>query len=82
MGASPDHRGLDGSIALVRHWRLGGDPMPAISAERALWLAANILPLEAQLRAWLRRVMPRGLDVDVDSPRPDSRVLRLSSTDI
>jgi RNA polymerase sigma factor (sigma-70 family) len=38
--------------------------MPAISTERALWLAANILPLEPQLRAWLRRVTPRGLDVD------------------
>lgn len=38
--------------------------MPAISTERALWLAASILPLEAQLRAWLRRVTPRGLDVD------------------
>jgi len=38
--------------------------MPAISTERALWLAANILPLEPQLRAWLRRVTPQGLDVD------------------
>jgi RNA polymerase sigma-70 factor (ECF subfamily) len=38
--------------------------MPAISTERALWLAGNILPLEPQLRAWLRRVTPRGLDVD------------------
>jgi RNA polymerase sigma factor (sigma-70 family) len=38
--------------------------MPAISTERTAWLAANILPLEPQLRAWLRRVTPRGLDVD------------------
>jgi RNA polymerase sigma factor (sigma-70 family) len=38
--------------------------MPAISTERALWLAGNILPLEPQLRGWLRRVTPQGLDVD------------------
>lgn len=38
--------------------------MPAVSTERARWLAANILPLEPQLRAWLRRATPRGIDVD------------------
>ena len=27
--------------------------MPAVSAERAQWLAINILPLEPQLRGWL-----------------------------
>lgn len=38
--------------------------LPKFPTERARWLAANILPLEAQLRAWLRRVTPPGLDVD------------------
>jgi RNA polymerase sigma factor (sigma-70 family) len=38
--------------------------VPTISTERARWLAANILPLESQLRAWLRRVTPPGLEVD------------------
>src|SRR5579862_3157132 len=38
--------------------------MPAVSSERARWLAANILPLEAQLRGWLKRVTPPGLEVD------------------
>jgi len=38
--------------------------MPSISTERARWLATHILPLEAQLRAWLRRVAPRGIEVD------------------
>jgi RNA polymerase sigma factor (sigma-70 family) len=38
--------------------------MPSVSTERAHWLATHILPLEAQLRAWLRRVTPRGIEVD------------------
>lgn len=38
--------------------------MQPISADRARWLAANILPLEPQLRAWLKRVVPRGLETD------------------
>jgi len=38
--------------------------MPSISTERARWLATHILPLEAQLRAWLRRVAPRGIEAD------------------
>jgi RNA polymerase sigma factor (sigma-70 family) len=38
--------------------------MPPVSTERARWLAIHILPLEAQLRAWLRRVTPRGVEVD------------------
>ena len=38
--------------------------MPAVSSERARWLAANMLPLEPQLRGWLRRVIPSGLEVD------------------
>jgi RNA polymerase sigma factor (sigma-70 family) len=38
--------------------------VPIVSTERARWLAANILPLEPQLRAWLRRVTPPGLEVD------------------
>lgn len=38
--------------------------MPQVSAERARWLAGNILPLEPQLRAWLRRIAPAGLEVD------------------
>jgi len=38
--------------------------MPVVSTERARWLAAHILPLEPQLRGWLRRVTPSGLEVD------------------
>ena len=38
--------------------------MPIASTERARWLATNILPLEPQLRSWLRRVTPAGLEVD------------------
>lgn len=38
--------------------------MPVLPKARAHWLATNILPLEPQLRAWLRRAVPHGLDVD------------------
>jgi RNA polymerase sigma factor (sigma-70 family) len=38
--------------------------MPVISTERARWLAAHVLPLEPQLRGWLKRVTPSGLEVD------------------
>jgi RNA polymerase sigma-70 factor (ECF subfamily) len=38
--------------------------MPEVSSERARWLAANMLPLEPQLRGWLRRVRPPGLEID------------------
>jgi RNA polymerase sigma factor (sigma-70 family) len=38
--------------------------MPVVSTERARWLAAHILPLEPQLRGWLRRVTTAGLEVD------------------
>jgi len=38
--------------------------MPAISTERARWLATHILPLEPQLRGWLKRVTPPGLEGD------------------
>ena len=38
--------------------------MKYCSIERAGWLAANILPLEPLVRGWLRRVRPRGLEVD------------------
>jgi RNA polymerase sigma factor (sigma-70 family) len=38
--------------------------MPAISSERAQWLARHILPLEPQLRAWLVRAVPAGLQAD------------------
>ncbi len=38
--------------------------MPAVPTERARWLASNILPVEPQLRGWLRRVIPSGLEVD------------------
>jgi RNA polymerase sigma factor (sigma-70 family) len=38
--------------------------MPAVSTQRARWLGAHILPLEPQLRGWLRRVTPPGLEVD------------------
>jgi RNA polymerase sigma factor (sigma-70 family) len=38
--------------------------MPEVSTELARWLAANILPLEPQLRGWLKRVTPPGLEVD------------------
>src|SRR6202789_1894094 len=39
--------------------------MPVVSTERARWLATHILPLEPQLRGWLRRVIPWGHEVDV-----------------
>jgi RNA polymerase sigma factor (sigma-70 family) len=38
--------------------------MPGISTQRARWLAINILPLESQLRGWLKRVTPPGLEID------------------
>lgn len=38
--------------------------MPAISHQRAHWLARYILPLEPQLRAWLVRAVPGGLQPD------------------
>jgi RNA polymerase sigma factor (sigma-70 family) len=38
--------------------------MPEVSTELARWLAAHILPLEPQLRGWLKRVTPAGLEVD------------------
>ena len=38
--------------------------MPAVSTERARWLATHILPLEPQLRGWLTRVTPPGLEGD------------------
>jgi RNA polymerase sigma-70 factor (ECF subfamily) len=38
--------------------------MPSVSTERARWLATHILPLEPQLRGWLKRVTPAGLEVD------------------
>jgi RNA polymerase sigma factor (sigma-70 family) len=36
----------------------------AITAERARWLAVNVIPHEATLRAWLRRKASLGFDVD------------------
>jgi RNA polymerase sigma factor (sigma-70 family) len=38
--------------------------MPAISTARAQWLATNIMPLEPQLRRWLKRATPQTLDAD------------------
>jgi RNA polymerase sigma factor (sigma-70 family) len=38
--------------------------MPEVSTELARWLAAHILPLEPQLRGWLKRVTPPGLEAD------------------
>jgi len=38
--------------------------MPSVSSERARWIAIHILPLEPQLRGWLKRVTPAGLEVD------------------
>lgn len=38
--------------------------MPAISTDRAHWLARHILPLEPNLRAWLARAVPHGLQPD------------------
>jgi len=38
--------------------------MPVVSTERARWLATHVLPLEPQLRGWLRRASPTGLEVD------------------
>ena len=33
-------------------------------SDRTQWIAAMILPLESQIRSWLRRIAPRGLEVD------------------
>src|ERR1700683_2874063 len=38
--------------------------MPAISTARAQWLAVHIMPLEPQLRRWLKRAAPHGLEAD------------------
>jgi len=38
--------------------------MPAISTARAQWLATNIMPLEPELRRWLKRAAPQALDAD------------------
>jgi RNA polymerase sigma-70 factor (ECF subfamily) len=51
-------------MEMVRHLPDGGIWVPIASTERARWLAVNILPLEPQLRSWLRRVTPPGLEVD------------------
>jgi RNA polymerase sigma factor (sigma-70 family) len=56
--------GLDNCIEMVRHSPDRGIWVPIASTERARWLATNILPLEPQLRSWLRRVTPPGLEVD------------------
>ena len=51
-------------MEMVKHWSDREFWVPIVSTQRARWLAANILPLEPQLRAWLRRVTPPGLEVD------------------
>jgi RNA polymerase sigma factor (sigma-70 family) len=33
-------------------------------SDRAQWIAARILPLESQIRVWLRRIAPQGLETD------------------
>jgi len=38
--------------------------MPAISTARAQWLAIHIMPLEPQLRRWLKRAAPHALEAD------------------
>lgn len=38
--------------------------MPIVSTERARWLAVNILPLEPQLRGWLKRAVSHSLEAD------------------
>jgi RNA polymerase sigma-70 factor (ECF subfamily) len=38
--------------------------MPAISTARAQWLAVHIMPLEPQVRRWLKRAAPHGLEAD------------------
>lgn len=32
--------------------------------ERGRWIASYIIPCESQIRGWLRRVTPRGLEID------------------
>lgn len=32
--------------------------------ERGQWIANHIIPWESQVRGWLRRIVPRGLEVD------------------
>ncbi len=38
--------------------------MTMVTDMRAQWLARHVLPHEAALRAWLRRRLPRGFDLD------------------
>ena len=38
--------------------------MTPVSNARAHWLARHVLPHEGELRAWLRRRLPRGFDLD------------------
>lgn len=38
--------------------------MRGVSDSRAIWLAQHVLPHEADLRRWLRRRIPAGLDID------------------
>jgi RNA polymerase sigma factor (sigma-70 family) len=33
-------------------------------SDRSQWIAARILPLEAEIRRWLRRIVPRGVESD------------------
>ena len=41
-----------------------GVSMSVKPSDRAQWIAARILPLESQIRAWLRRIAPRGVEID------------------
>lgn len=54
--------------------------MRRLAAERAQWLARNVVPHEAAIRAWLRT---RAMDIDVDDIIQEmyARIASIASTD-
>jgi len=55
--------------------------MGPINTERARWLAAVILPLEPQIRAWLSRVIPASLEPDDLIQEAYAKLVALSSVE-
>jgi len=55
--------------------------MGPINTERARWLAAVILPLEPQIRAWLSRVTPASLEPDDLIQEAYAKLVALSSVE-
>jgi RNA polymerase sigma factor (sigma-70 family) len=61
-------------------WRMEDPAIKLLSSERAQWLAANILPLEPLVRAWLWRVTPAGLEPDDVIQEAYTKIACLEST--